>query len=112
MNRYIKISLLVLILTLLFPAPKAQAIDPVTLAILAPIALKVADAARPYLVRSALNTVRCMGKMGKDMFEIFYLPYGFLKMTVGAGSPRGWFIRSRGRSRPGNSYSTPCCCRS
>ena len=39
--------------TLVFaPAPRAEAIDPVTIAILAPVALKVAQRASPYIIRS------------------------------------------------------------
>ena len=89
MKRFVKILLLVLVTAILFPAPKAEAIDPVTIAILAPIALKVADKAKPYLIRALLNTGRCLLKMGKDTFQILYLPYGMLKMTVGA--PFGGF---------------------
>lgn len=99
-----RILLLVLIVMLLFPATKVQAIDPVTIAILAPIALKVADAARPYLVRGALNAVKCLGKMGKDTFEILYLPYGFLKMTAGApfgGFSSGLVYSIKGAVAPG-----------
>ena len=42
--------------------------------------------------------------MGKDMFEIFYLPYGFLKMTVGApfgGFTSGLVYTIKGAIAPG-----------
>ncbi len=66
-----------------FP-PKARAIDPVTLAILAPIAVKVAEAAKPYLIKSAVSTGRGLLNIGKDSLEILYLPLGIGEMTIGA----------------------------
>ena len=104
MKRYVKILLLVLAVTIAFPAPKAEAIDPVTIAILAPIALKVADKAKPYIIRGLLNAGRCLIKMGRDVFEIFYLPYGMLKMTLGApfgGFRSGFIYTIKGTMAPG-----------
>ena len=71
--------------TFAFPAPKAEAIDPVTLAILAPIALKAANAAKPYLIRAG----RCLLKMGEDTLQTLRLPLGLLQMSIGA--PFGGF---------------------
>ena len=88
MSRSIKILFLILTLVFLCP-PRAQAIDPVTIAVLAPVALKVAQAATPYLLRAAKNSASGLVKMGKDVFEIFYLPYGLGKMTI--GYPYGGF---------------------
>lgn len=63
--------------------------DPVTIAILAPIALKAARVATPYVVRG----LQCAGAqllvIGKDMLTIFYLPLGLLQSTLGA--PFGYF---------------------
>lgn len=83
-------KILLLILTLVFFCPqRAQAFDPVTIAILAPVAMQVAKAASPYLLRAAKNTGNGLIKMGKDTFELFYLPYGLGKMLF--GSPFGGF---------------------
>ena len=71
MFKHVKIFFLVLAL-LLIPMERAKAIDPVTIAILAPVALQLANAARPYVIR-----------------ELVFLPYGLLKMTFGA--PFGGF---------------------
>jgi len=53
-------KLIVIFLTLLLflplPVQKAEAMDPVTIAILAPIALKGARAASPYVIRGMQNT--------------------------------------------------------
>ncbi len=60
----------------LWPAPQAEAIDPVTIAILAPIAIKAAKVAAPYIIRGLANGGKCLLKMGKDVVEILYLPLG------------------------------------
>ena len=59
---------------------RAQAIDPVTIAILAPIALQAAEAARPYVVRGMINFGKGLLKIGKASLELFYIPYGLFKM--------------------------------
>ncbi|MCI7643342.1 MAG: hypothetical protein MST10_03160 [Lentisphaeria bacterium] len=62
---------------------EAQAFDPVTIAILTPVALKVAAAMRPYVMEGLRTGTRHMISMGKDMFELFLLPWGALQATVG-----------------------------
>ena len=71
------------------PLHQAKAIDPVTIAILAPVALQLANAARPYIVRGLVNLGKGVIRMGKDVIELVFLPYGILKMTFGA--PFGGF---------------------
>ena len=83
MRRYINILFLVLAITIALPAPKAQAFDPVTIAILAPIAIKAAETARPYVIRGMINLGKGLIKVFKSMFGIFYFPYGLGKMAFG-----------------------------
>lgn len=87
-RRQIKILFLVLAL-LLIPMHQAKAIDPVTIAILAPVALQLANAARPYVIRGLVNLGKGVIRVGKDVVELIFLPYGLLKMTLGA--PFGGF---------------------
>ena len=87
-RREIKIFFLVLALFLL-PLPQAKAFDPVTIAILAPVALQLANAARPYVIRGLVNLGKGLIRVGKDVIELVFLPYGLLKMTFGA--PFGGF---------------------
>ena len=87
-KRQIKILFLVLAL-LMVPLHQAKAFDPVTIAILAPVALQLANAARPYIVRGLVNLGKGVVRMGKDVIELVFLPYGILKMTFGA--PFGGF---------------------
>lgn len=76
MRKSISVFLVFTFIALTLPMPEAKAIDPVTLAILAPVALKVAQAATPYLSRGVYNGGRCLIKMGEDLLQFFYLPYG------------------------------------
>ena len=59
---------------------RAQAIDPVTIAILAPIALQAAEAARPYVIRGMINFGKGLLKIGRASLDLFFIPYGLFKM--------------------------------
>ena len=82
-----KRGLLILVLVLSFTAPplmhEAKAMDPVTIAILTPIAIKVAQRAAPYVLRGLYSGGQQMISMGKDLFDIFRLPVGALQSTIG-----------------------------
>ena len=81
----------------IFP-PKAEAIDPVTIAVLAPVAIKAAKIMRPYIQRGLVSGTRGLIKTGKDTLEILYLPWGLVQMTLGL--PFGGFnpgIRNVGK---------------
>jgi hypothetical protein len=82
-RRTFKILFLVTALTFILPVQRVQAMDPVTLAILAPVALQTASAARPLVVRSIVNTTKGIFKVCQAAFRILYLPYGLLKMMFG-----------------------------
>ena len=69
--------------------PECKAMDPVTIAILAPIALKAAQIALPYVLRGAQCTGRQFIKIGLDVVDVLRLPVGFIQCTVGA--PLGYF---------------------
>lgn len=94
MNRTVKTFLPAIVaLWLLLPsaAPEARAMDPVTIAILAPLAIKAAKIAAPYVVRGFLCGCRQMAKMGVDISKVLNLPLGVCQMTLGA--PFGYFKR-------------------
>lgn len=87
-------TLAVLLLAAFFCAapalmPRARAMDPVTIAVLAPVAVKAAQVALPYVIRG----LQCGGaqliKMGLDVANILRLPVGLLQSTFGA--PIGFF---------------------
>ena len=103
MMYHLKILLLILSLTL-FAAPAARAADPVAIAVLAPAALKAFQTATPFAIRAAKNTVAGLFKIGKDVFEILYLPYGLGQMTIGypfGGFRSGVYYTVKGCIAPG-----------
>ncbi|MGE4563663.1 MAG: hypothetical protein AB7F32_02235 [Victivallaceae bacterium] len=65
------------------PIPRAEAIDPVTIAILAPLAIKAAEVAKPYVLRGLANGGKHLVTMGADMLQLLLLPWGFIQMTLG-----------------------------
>ena len=80
-RRYsIVLTLMVALFAFMAPQPEAKAMDPVTIAILAPVALQAANAARPYVVRGMINFGKGLLKIGKATLEVFFIPYGLFKM--------------------------------
>ena len=82
-----KTWILLLLCLLCFAAPhampRAEAMDPVTLAILTPIAIKGAQIAAPYVMRGLMSGAQHMVSMGYDLVNFFRLPLGALQVTVG-----------------------------
>lgn len=85
--------LLILLLTLCFWMPgeksKVYAMDPVTIAILAPVAIKAAEVMMPYVLQGLKNAGTQLIKMGLDLAGVLKLPLGIIQSTFGA--PIGMF---------------------
>lgn len=82
-----KLLVLVLIgfLAFSFPAPKTQAMEPISIAmIIAPIAIPIIKAALPYVIKGAVNMAGAMFEVGLEMWNMVYLPVGFFETTLGA----------------------------
>lgn len=88
-----KRGILILLIVFSFAAPplmrEAKAMDPVTIAILTPIAIKGAQIAAPYVIRGLVSGGNHMLSMGTDLINFFRLPLGVLQSTVGV--PLGQF---------------------
>ncbi|MBE6357806.1 MAG: hypothetical protein E7057_00985 [Lentisphaerae bacterium] len=86
-----KVVLVILAVSCMMVAvpPKARAIDPITLAILAPVAIRVAEAAKPYVLRSLVGTGKGLFNVGKASLELLYLPYGIGEVTIGLPFRKG-----------------------
>ena len=80
MRKAVRMLFLIAALTVAFLPHQVDAIDPVTIAILAPIALQAAQAARPYVVRGMINLGKGMLKVGKASLDVFFIPYGLFKI--------------------------------
>lgn len=63
--------------------------DPVTIAILAPVAIKAAEVMLPYVLQGLKNAGVQFMKMGMDLVGILKLPLGVVQSTLGA--PVGMF---------------------
>ena len=87
-----------------FSAPKAHAMDPITIAMLAaPIVIPMVKAAMPYIIKGAVN-------FGKGMLDVFaamggflLVPWGMMEATLGA--PFGLF--NLGMSHMGRGALSP-----
>lgn len=92
MIKYVR--MLLLFLTLCVFVPRAESIDPVTLAILAPIAIRAAQGAAPYVARGMINLGKGALKIGKDSLQLLRLPWGLFQMTFlcGVGGVRPGFV--------------------
>ncbi len=76
MRKLFLVTLLLGFAAWLCPLQEANAFEPVTMSLLAPMALDAAQAAAPILIKWFGNVATVFGKMGKDMIEIFLLPIG------------------------------------
>ena len=100
MRRFITICLLAAFVVTCFPMPEAKALDPITLAIIAPIAVKAAEKSAPYIYRGVYNAGKCLLRMGKDVCRMFLIPYGLGYMCFGSFR-RGLVYVIRGGIAPG-----------
>ena len=89
MKKRILILILIFAGTGFFAAPKAEAMDPVTIAILAPAAMRMAEATHPYVIYGLGCAARGLAKAGMAGFRILYLPWGIVQCTLGL--PLGGF---------------------
>lgn len=71
-----KIFLLIIILSAFFIPQKSNAMDPVTIAVLAPVAIEGAKVASPYIIRGLASGGRHMLTMAGHTAEIFLIPWG------------------------------------
>ena len=88
MRRMVLVVLAASIFLAVVPA-RVEAIDPVTIAILAPFAIKAAQIAYPYVRQGLINMGKHFLHMGGDLLELLLLPWGLIEMTLGA--PLGGF---------------------
>ena len=63
--------------------PKAKAMDPVTIGILAPILLPYAIQAANYSAKGAIKTIPGWINIGKETLNIFRLPLGVCQLFLG-----------------------------
>lgn len=72
-----------------FPIPKAKAMEPVSISILAAMAMPYAIQAAKYTGQGLIRTGPCWLNQGLELLNILRLPLGLLEVTIGA--PFGFF---------------------
>ena len=82
-RRYFLIFLCVGVIFYGMAIPKAEAMDPVTIAILAPILLPYAIKAAVYTGKGMVKTLPAWVKVGKSVLDIFRLPIGVCQIFLG-----------------------------
>ena len=86
---------------------KVEAMDPITIGILAPIAIEygtpIAISAGEYALKGLVNAGVGMIDIFKDMIDVFMMPVGFLEVTL--GMPFGLF--SNGCENIGTGFIAP-----
>lgn len=89
MRIYPKVAIIVLISFLIFtmPAPKAEAMEPVSISLLvaalAPIVLPYVLKALPYVWKGFVNFASAMLDVGIEFARMGYLFLGFMECTIG-----------------------------
>lgn len=81
MRKYAAIlTVVIMMFAFFYPQPEAKAMDPVTIAVLAPIAIQVAKTMMPYVIRGMINMGRMGLKAGKQLVSILRLPLGIFQV--------------------------------
>lgn len=82
-RRFLLILCIVLIGTFYFsPQPKAEAFDPVTLAILTPLAIQGAKILAPYVIRGLKNVAVVGLRSAKYFLKFFLVPVGLVECII------------------------------
>jgi len=83
MRKYAVIfTISVMMFAFFYPQPEAKAMDPVTIAILAPIAIQMAKTMMPYIVRGLKNMGKTGLKAGKELISVLRLPLGLIQVLL------------------------------
>ena len=64
------------------PQPKAEAFDPVTLAILTPLAIQGAKILAPYVIRGLKNMAIVGLRSAKYFLKFFLVPFGLVECII------------------------------
>ena len=85
----VKKLLLIFLLAASVILPRSVKAEPVTMVLLAPVALEAAKVASPYAISALRRGGLQLYEVGKDAGNMLLLPLGILQATVGA--PFGFF---------------------
>ena len=83
LKRFFLIGLCAGVFMTTYPVPRTKAMDPVTIGILAPIAMPYAKAAAAYAVKGAVRAAPGLLNAVVEIFKILLLPLGLLMVFLG-----------------------------
>ena len=81
MKKFVAIVLIISGMSVFIPRAEAE---PVTMVVLAPLALEAAKQASPYVITAMRNGGMQLLEVGKDLGNILRLPLGIIQATIGA----------------------------
>lgn len=81
-KQLLALTLLAATLFYLTPQVETQAFEPISMMILAPIAIQAAKIAAPYVIKALGNMAKFMVRAGWDLCGIVRLPLGLFEATV------------------------------
>lgn len=93
MMSYRKWMILTVLLAVMFymvPQQEAEAFEPISMIVLAPVAIQAAKVLAPYVVKMAANMSKVVLRVGIHTFETILLPVGLIECTLLAP----WFFRN------------------
>ena len=83
MRRHLIAAIVIAFAAWLCPAPEAKAFDPITISLLAPMAMDAANTAGPYMLQGLCSAGQLCAQIGGDLLDVFRLPLGVLELTLG-----------------------------
>lgn len=82
-KRFLLVATLLLTTVFYFgPSTKAEAIDPVTIAILTPVAIQAAKILAPYVIKALKNMSVVLLKAGGNLISFLRFPIGLIQVTI------------------------------
>lgn len=81
-KRFLLVATVLLTMVFYFgPSTKAEAVDPVTIAVLTPVAMQAAKIIAPYIVRTVRGMFVLLLKSGGNLISFFRFPIGLFQST-------------------------------
>lgn len=79
-KRFLLVATLLLTMVFYFgPSTEAEAIDPVTIAILTPVAIQAAKILAPYVIKAVKNMTVVLLRAGGNLISFFRFPIGLFQ---------------------------------
>ena len=88
-RKWMLLTVLTAVMFYMVPQQEAEAFEPISMIVLAPVAMQAAKVLAPYAVKMASNLAKVLLRVGIHVFETVLLPIGLIESTILAP----WFFR-------------------